>query len=97
MFGSPVMMMSDDEIMGGLLVTWFAVTAENSHHVPNSSLSAVWAMCDSTLGSINSQWLDVPWSVFRWPKSQDFIVPGNVHPCVPKNPVCRKNFMVWGS
>ena len=21
----------------------------------------------------------------------------NVYPCVPKNPVCRKNFMVWGS
>jgi hypothetical protein len=21
----------------------------------------------------------------------------NVHPCVPKNPVCRKDFMVWGS
>jgi len=36
MFGSP------EELMGGLFITWFAVTAENSHHIPNPSLWAVW-------------------------------------------------------
>ena len=32
-------------IKGGF-ITCFAVTAENSHRVPNPSLCAVWAVCD---------------------------------------------------
>ena len=34
--------------MGSGIITWFAVTAENSHRVPNPSLWAVWALCDRT-------------------------------------------------
>jgi hypothetical protein len=30
-------------------------------------------------------------------RKETFILWRNVYPCVPKNPVCRKNFMVWGS
>jgi len=36
MFGSPELI--DEELMGGLFITWFSVTAENSHRIPNPSL-----------------------------------------------------------